>query len=349
MTVQPPRQPSIVDGPPHTSLALTAGTLAFSHREILLTVATLCMASASWLTGTTTPRDHVRRRVATFRPLSGTTAVSMRCSLEQRAADAGAVGTGRTSTGLTAGGHMTGGWRPNVSGSTLRRAAFSAAAGLGPAVILPVPVGVTVGIIVGMIAARLLASIPDRDAQRRQARLVEDLPLALDLIAACLTAGAPIVAALDIVASAVGGPLGAELGMVSRSLRLGASMAEACGRLLGPEPSSSRPAAKRWTRLVPAGPAPGGFGRPTATAEAHEIAAFARALHRSEESGARLAAALGRLADQTRARRQERALTAARRAGVTAVAPLGLCFLPAFVALGVVPVVMGAGSALTLP
>jgi hypothetical protein len=32
---------------------------------------------------------------------------------------------------------------------------------------------------------------------------------------------------------------------------------------------------------------------------------------------------------------------AARRVGVLVVAPLGLCFLPAFVLLGVVPVVLG--------
>ncbi|WP_239393361.1 type II secretion system F family protein, partial [Frankia sp. CiP3] len=77
-----------------------------------------------------------------------------------------------------------------------------------------------------------------------------------------------------------------------------------------------------------------------------EIATFARALARTEDSGARLAATLARLADQTRAHHQEHALAAARRAGVTAVAPLGLCFLPAFLALGVVPVIAGAGRGL---
>ena len=37
---------------------------------------------------------------------------------------------------------------------------------------------------------------------------------------------------------------------------------------------------------------------------------------------------------------------AARRVGVLAVAPLGLCFLPAFVLLGVVPVVIGLAGPL---
>ncbi|MDQ3055153.1 MAG: type II secretion system protein F, partial [Actinomycetota bacterium] len=34
----------------------------------------------------------------------------------------------------------------------------------------------------------------------------------------------------------------------------------------------------------------------------------------------------------------------AQRAGVALMAPLGLCFLPAFVCLGVVPVVVGIAS-----
>jgi hypothetical protein len=35
--------------------------------------------------------------------------------------------------------------------------------------------------------------------------------------------------------------------------------------------------------------------------------------------------------------------------GVKAVAPLGLCFLPAFVLLGIIPVVAGLASAIILP
>jgi hypothetical protein len=39
------------------------------------------------------------------------------------------------------------------------------------------------------------------------------------------------------------------------------------------------------------------------------------------------------------------ATEAARSAGVRAVAPLGLCFLPAFVLVGVVPTVVGLATA----
>ncbi len=50
---------------------------------------------------------------------------------------------------------------------------------------------------------------------------------------------------------------------------------------------------------------------------------------------------MARLAAEARADRAARGQAAAERAGVLAVAPLGLCFLPAFVLLGVVPVVAG--------
>ncbi len=348
MTVQPRWYSLLINEPSLSpSTALTAGTLAFSQRELLFAAATLCMASASWLTGTTTLRDHAWRRILALRPPPGADTASSRRSLGQSGTDTGTAGTPGTGNRM-ASRRMTSGRRLDVNRSVVRRMALGAAAGLGPVVIFPGPLGMTAGIILGIAAARLLASVPDQHAQRRQARLIEDLPLALDLIAACLTAGAPIVTALGIVADAVGGPLGAELDIVSRGLRLGASAAEACSRLLDPG-HGSWPGPGWWARLSPARLGSGKLGPPIPAAGAREIAAFARALHRTEESGARLAVTLGRLADQTRARQQERALAAARRAGVSAVAPLGLCFLPAFIALGVVPVVIGAGSGLALP
>ncbi len=227
--------------------------------------------------------------------------------------------------------------QPAAGRSVLRRIALGTAAGIGPTVVFGGPAGIVSGIVLGVAAVRLLAAVPDSHTRRHHERLAYDLPLALDLMAACLTAGAPVVAALEIVADAVGGPLGTELGLVGRALRLGAPIGEACHRLLEPAPGG-RPMPSWWAIT----------GVPEGTTAAREIATFARALHRTEDSGARLAATLERLADQTRAQQQERALVAARRAGVAAVAPLGLCFLPAFIALGVVPVVAGAGTGLAL-
>jgi pilus assembly protein TadC len=51
--------------------------------------------------------------------------------------------------------------------------------------------------------------------------------------------------------------------------------------------------------------------------------------------------ALHALAEDSRSAARAATETAVRRAGVWVLAPLGLCFLPAFVCLGVVPLVLG--------
>jgi len=66
----------------------------------------------------------------------------------------------------------------------------------------------------------------------------------------------------------------------------------------------------------------------------------ARAAQRSAHSGAALAGALVRIADDLRNDIALANEAAARRAGVLVVLPLGLCFLPAFVLTGLVPVIV---------
>jgi pilus assembly protein TadC len=149
----------------------------------------------------------------------------------------------------------------------------------------------------------------DRPAAR--AALVRDLPGACDLLAVCLSAGVPMTTALGSVASAVPGPVGDELGRVAALGRLGADSRRA------------------WAE-IPA-----------------ELAPLARILERSGDSGARAAPALAALAADLRAQARAGTEVAVRRAGVWVLAPLGLCFLPAFVCLGVVPLVLGlAGDVL---
>jgi hypothetical protein len=70
-------------------------------------------------------------------------------------------------------------------------------------------------------------------------------------------------------------------------------------------------------------------------------APVARSIIRAHHSGAALADVLVHRADDRRRSLRSDARAAAERAGVTAVLPLGLCFLPAFVLVGVVPVVAG--------
>ncbi|GAB2871189.1 type II secretion system F family protein [Lentzea nigeriaca] len=70
-------------------------------------------------------------------------------------------------------------------------------------------------------------------------------------------------------------------------------------------------------------------------------AALARAAKRTARSGAALARQAAELAERTRTEARDRAEAEAQRAAVAVAAPLALCFLPAFLCLGVVPVVLG--------
>jgi len=167
--------------------------------------------------------------------------------------------------------------------------------------------GVPVGLAAGLAVERYLRR-QEPPAQRR-ARLAAtaDLPLGADLLAAALRAGAPIDRAASAVADALGGPLGERLERTARSLRLGAEPAEAWQHLAGVDGAD---------RLI-------------------------AAAVRSSASGGALAGALGRLADDLRADRAVAVEAAAQRAAVLIVLPLGLCFLPAFLLVGVVPVLIG--------
>ncbi|MGO4445399.1 type II secretion system F family protein [Mycobacterium sp. 2YAF39] len=78
-----------------------------------------------------------------------------------------------------------------------------------------------------------------------------------------------------------------------------------------------------------------------------EAEALLRLARRSASSGAALAQGVAELATQARDGAADAARAAAERASVLIAGPLGLCYLPAFVCLGIVPVVAGlAGDVL---
>ena len=70
-------------------------------------------------------------------------------------------------------------------------------------------------------------------------------------------------------------------------------------------------------------------------------ALLARAARRTARSGAALARQTAELAERTRAEAADAAEAKAQQAAVAVAAPLALCFLPAFLCLGVAPVVLG--------
>jgi pilus assembly protein TadC len=172
----------------------------------------------------------------------------------------------------------------------------------------------------------------DVTARREAARCAGQLPRAADLVAACLDAGATPADALDIVRQHVGDPLAARLAPAAGALRAGADPLAAYADPLraGADqlPAHAGKLAMRWVARSREDPA----------------RSLVRALARAIDSGAPVAATVAAVADEERRRQRWSAEAAARRAGVLAVGPLVVCFLPAFVLLGVVPVILGIAS-----
>lgn len=137
----------------------------------------------------------------------------------------------------------------------------------------------------------------------------------LDVLGACLHSGMATSTAAAAVSASAPVHLAAPLRRAADLLALGADPAQA------------------WAQA----------GAP---ADRH-IAAFLRMARRSAASGAALARGVEELAGDLRAEAADGARARAERASVLIAGPLGLCFLPAFVCLGVVPVVAGlAGDVL---
>jgi pilus assembly protein TadC len=188
-----------------------------------------------------------------------------------------------------------------------------AVAGLALALLLPGPWGVVLGAALSVVGPRLVHRLEPATARVERQQLTRDLPLAMDLLAACLAGGASTAAAVRAVSLAVEGPAGERFALVAARLDLGSPPSDA------------------WSALATCG----------AGDSDEEAAALARTLTRASEGGAPVAAEVARLALDARVRARARAERAAARAAVLGVAPLGLCFLPAFVLVGIVPVVLG--------
>ncbi|WP_408058913.1 type II secretion system F family protein [Streptomyces zaomyceticus] len=190
-----------------------------------------------------------------------------------------------------------------------RRVAALGAVGLGWALFGAVG-GVAAGVLVAVVVRRGSAERASPSTDDGEA--VRHLPLAADLLAACASAGAGPGEAAEAVGRSLGGPLGERLARTAAELRLGGEPAEV------------------WRRF---GALPGAEG-------------LARCMERSGSSGAPAAEAVARHAAGLRAARARTAAAGARRAQVLISAPVGLCFLPAFLAVGVAPVVIGLATGL---
>ncbi|MBS4727731.1 type II secretion system F family protein [Mycobacterium sp. SM1] len=171
--------------------------------------------------------------------------------------------------------------------------------------------------------ARARAGVPAHlnRARRRAAQDPDPLAVAssLDVLAVCLGAGMAVSAAAAATAHCAPPRLARVLRRAADLLALGADPAVA------------------WS--APPDLPPGSIDTQTA--------ALLRLARRSAASGAALADGVAALAAQARQDATHAAGAAAERAAVLIAGPLGLCFLPAFVCLGIVPVVAGlAGDVL---
>ncbi len=153
-----------------------------------------------------------------------------------------------------------------------------------------------------------------RRTPRRRATAPDPLRLAScwDLLAACLRGGLPVSVAVQAIAAELPGEAAAALRRSAELLALGADPVSAWAPALA-EPLT---------------------------------ADLARGARRSARSGAALASVAEGLAADVRAGADDVAEARAQRAAVAVTGPLGLCFLPAFLCIGVVPVVVGLATRL---
>lgn len=158
---------------------------------------------------------------------------------------------------------------------------------------------------------------PPTPKPRPAAPATSDDPLtvaaAWDLLAACLRAGLPVANAVHAVVDGLSPPAATALRQVSSLLALGADPVTA------------------WTPAL-----------------AHTTTApLARGARRTARSGAALAALAADLAARVREQVTDQAEARAQRAAVLVAGPLAACFLPAFLCLGVLPVVVGLATRFT--
>ena len=203
---------------------------------------------------------------------------------------------------------------PSSAESALRRwrLPLSVLAGSAALVVADGWLALVGAVLVGVVAWRVLSrSEPGEHAAERE-RAARDLPYLVLLLAAGLRAGAAPAPALARACAALPGPAAERLRPSAARLAVGAAPVEV------------------WWEMA-ADPVLGPLGS---------------ALSRSAESGASVVEAVERLADDLAAEGRAGVEDRARTVGVRAAGPLGLCLLPAFLLLGIVPLVAALADGL---
>jgi Flp pilus assembly protein TadB len=174
--------------------------------------------------------------------------------------------------------------------------------------------GLLLGGFAAVVVRHLVASAEPVATRRDREAVRRDLPVVVLLLGAALRGGAATVPAVRQVCAALPGPAATRL-------------AVACDRItVGVDPE------RVWQELAQDPP----------------LAPLGRTLARAHRSGAPVARAVERLADDLAASARAEVEDRARAVGVRAAVPLGVCLLPSFLLLGIVPLVVGLVSGLRL-
>jgi hypothetical protein len=201
--------------------------------------------------------------------------------------------------------------RPRITFSAINlrsliRNAGCVIAAFAVGVLVPFPLGALAAILVFYVARRALDRTPAPSRIHVPAPL---LATCADLLAACLEAGAVPAAALSASGRCLPKPLGPLVSAAGEAVADGASIEEA----------------------LP---------------ETGVLAPIAAIFRRSSRTGSAMTEQLVAVAEQLRADDQFDRMERAQRVGVLAALPLGLCMLPAFLLLAVVPAIAGLGAGL---
>jgi pilus assembly protein TadC len=167
-----------------------------------------------------------------------------------------------------------------------------------------------------LASALALPALRSRNRARRQsAAVVRELPAVTDLLALALSSLGSVRLAVEATARSGEGPVSAALRTAVERVDRGERLVVALEEALGPLGPAVRP--------------------------------LSRALVGSERYGVPLAEVLDRLGEEARRQRRRLAESDARRVPVRLLLPLGLCMLPGFVVLTIVPVIARTLAAIT--
>ncbi|HEU4812225.1 MAG TPA: type II secretion system F family protein [Nocardioides sp.] len=194
------------------------------------------------------------------------------------------------------------------------RLPWSGLAGLGVAIFVGGRAGPVVGVAAAVAAWVVIGRAESPETRRAREEVRRELPHLVELFAATLRAGAAPGDGLAVVCAALPGAAADRLGTVSARLALGIDPVQV------------------WESL----------------GEDPDLAPLGRTLARAQATGSSVVRSVERLADELAGRARTDVEERARAVGVKAALPLGLCLLPAFILVGIVPLVAGLLDTLAL-